>query len=257
VARPGEKTKVSLNASTGFRAPNLDDAGKVFDSAPGIVVVPNPDLEPEYAWNVDLGIAKQFGNVLHADITGFYTLLTNAMIRNDYLFNGEDSVMYGGELSKVEAMTNAGSARVYGLQVTLQLSIARDLHLTSALNLTEGKESDGSYIRHTAPLFGSTHLVFERSRLKADLYSSYNGAKKYEKMPPSETEKAYLYAKDENGNPWSPGWVTLNFKLSYSFFNRLFLNAGVENILDLRYRPYSSGIAAAGRNFILSLRVTV
>jgi len=26
-------------------------------------------------------------------------------------------------------------------------------------------------------------------------------------------------------------------------------------LLDLRYRPYSSGIAAAGRNFIFSARV--
>lgn len=257
VARPGEKLKISLNASTGFRAPNLDDAGKVFDSAPGIVVVPNPDLEPEYAWNADLGISKEFGNILHADITAFYTLLTNAMIRHDYLFNGEDSIMYGGELSKVEAMTNAGSARVYGLQVNIQVNMTRNLHLTSTLNLTEGKESNGSYLRHAAPLFGSTHLVFDRSRLKADLYSSYNGSKKYEKMPPSETEKAYMYAKDENGNPWSPGWITLNFKISYAFCNRIFLNAGVENIFDQRYRPYSSGIVAPGRNFILSLRVTV
>jgi len=257
VARPGEKLKISLNASTGFRAPNLDDAGKVFDSAPGIVVVPNPDLEPEYAYNADLGFSKEFGDILHADITGFYTLLTNAMIRHDFLFNGEDSIMYGGELSKVEAMTNAGSARVYGLQINLQLNMTRNLYLRSTLNLTEGKESNGSYLRHAAPLFGSTHLVFEHSRLKADLYSSYNGSKKYEKMPPSEKEKAYMYAKDANGNPWSPGWVTINFKISYGFYNRIFVNAGVENIFDQRYRPYSSGIVASGRNFIFSLRLTV
>ncbi len=257
VVRPREKMKISLNASTGFRAPNLDDAGKVFDSAPGIVVVPNPDLEPEYAYNADLGISKEFGNILHAEITGFYTLLNNAMVRHDFLFNGEDSVMYGGELSKVEAMTNTASARVYGFQINLQLNMTRELYLTSALNVTEGKESNGAYLRHAAPLFGSTHLVFERSRLKADLYGSYNGAKKHDKMPPSENEKAYMYSKDENGNPWSPGWVTLNFRLSYSFYNRIFLNAGVENIFDQRYRPYSSGITAPGRNFIFSLRVAV
>ncbi|MFT7154314.1 MAG: hemoglobin/transferrin/lactoferrin receptor protein, partial [Alteromonas macleodii] len=29
---------------------------------------------------------------------------------------------------------------------------------------------------------------------------------------------------------------------------------GVENISDQRYRPYSSGIVAPGRNFILSLK---
>ncbi|HMO40105.1 MAG TPA: TonB-dependent receptor, partial [Saprospiraceae bacterium] len=32
------------------------------------------------------------------------------------------------------------------------------------------------------------------------------------------------------------------------------LNVGVENLTDLRYRPYSSGITAPGRNLILALR---
>jgi hemoglobin/transferrin/lactoferrin receptor protein len=252
-----EKLQLNMNASTGFRAPNLDDAGKVFDSAPGIVVVPNPNLEPEYAYNIDIGVSKEFGRFIHFDITGFYTWLKNAMVRNDFLFNGKDSIMYGGELSKVEAMTNVGSAKVYGIHVNLQANITDNLSVRSTLNITEGKENTGSYLRHAAPLFGSTHLIYERQKLKADLYSSYNGAKKYEKMPPSEIEKGYMYSVDENGNPWSPGWATLNFKLSYTFLNRLMLNTGVENILDTRYRPYSSGIAAPGRNFIISLRFIV
>jgi hemoglobin/transferrin/lactoferrin receptor protein len=250
-----EAIRVSFNASTGFRAPNLDDAGKIFDSAPGVVVVPNPGLEPEYAWNADLGFAWQYGNRIGADITGFFTWLDNAMVRKDFLFNGADSIMYGGELSKVEAMTNTGSAVVAGLQANLRIVIAGPLKLTSALNLTEGKDSDGEHLRHAAPLFGSTHLLFGMGGFNADLYASYSGARKYEKMPPQEIEKPYLYASDSNGNPWSPSWATLNLRLSYNFKNWLVLNAGLENILDLRYRPYSSGIVAPGRNFIISLRV--
>ena len=33
--------KYNLIFSTGFRAPNLDDVAKVFDSAPGKVIIPN------------------------------------------------------------------------------------------------------------------------------------------------------------------------------------------------------------------------
>jgi hemoglobin/transferrin/lactoferrin receptor protein len=33
------------------------------------------------------------------------------------------------------------------------------------------------------------------------------------------------------------------------------IGAGVENITDQSYRPYSSGIAAAGRNFYISLHL--
>jgi hemoglobin/transferrin/lactoferrin receptor protein len=76
-------------------------------------------------------------------------------------------------------------------------------------------------------------------------------------MPPSETDKPYMYAKDENGNPWSPGWITFNLKLSYDILKWAVVNAGIENILDNRYRPYSSGIVAPGRNLVISLRVII
>jgi len=177
------------------------------------------------------------------------------MVRNDFLFNGFDSILYLGEPSKVEAMTNSGSARVYGFNINMQVNILRYLSLKTALNITEGYEENGDPLRHAAPLFGSTHLILKTGGFDADLYTNYNGAKKFEKMAPSETEKPYLYASDENGNPWSPGWFTTNLKISYRFVNRVTVMAGVENILDHRYRPYSSGIVAAGRNFIVSLRL--
>lgn len=257
VFRPGENLQFNLNLSTGFRAPNLDDAGKIFDSAPGIVVVPNPDLKPEYAYNADLGISKDLGKIFHLDVTGYYTWLHNAMIRHNFLFDGMDSIAYSGELSKVEAITNAGSAHVYGFHINLQAKVGEYYLIKTTLNITEGKENNGVPLRHAAPLFGSTHFILEYSKLKTDFYSNYNGAKKYSKMPPSEIEKSYLYAADKNGKPWSPGWFTLNVKLSYNLLSRLVVNAGVENILNHRYRPYSSGIAAPGRNFIFSLRVVI
>lgn len=257
VLRTNKKLHINLNVSTGFRAPNLDDAGKVFDSAPGVVVVPNPDLKPEYAFNTDFGLTKEFGSIMHTELTLYHTWLNNVMVRNDFLFDGKDSIDYLGELSKVEAITNSSSARVYGLNMTIQVNISKSLDFKSSLNLTEGYEKNGDPLRHAAPPFGSTHIIFNKKKFNADLYAVYNGAKKYEKMPPSEVEKPYLYAKDDNGNPWSPGWYTINLKCSYRFLNSISVMAGVENILDMRYRPYSSGIVAPGRNFILSLRLEI
>ncbi|MFA4862568.1 MAG: hypothetical protein WC605_02230, partial [Bacteroidales bacterium] len=56
------------------------------------------------------------------------------------------------------------------------------------------------------------------------------------------------------GNPYSPAWYTLNFKVMYQITDILSVSGGVENLTDIRYRPYSSGITAPGRNFILSLK---
>jgi hemoglobin/transferrin/lactoferrin receptor protein len=257
VYSPENKIRINLNLSTGFRAPNLDDAGKIFDSAPGVVVVPNPGLKPEYAYNTDLGLSKDFGKFLHLEITGFYTYLKDAMVRGDFLFNGEDSIMYKGTLSKVEAIVNTGYANVYGVSINLQANLMKNLILKSTLNITEGKEKGGVPLRHATPVFGTTHLIYETPAFKADLYSVYNGAKPFDKMAPSEVEKPYMYATDENGNPWSPGWYTINFKVSYNLSKWFILNGGIENILDNRYRPYSSGIVSPGRNYILSLRVVI
>ena len=58
--------------------------------------------------------------------------------------------------------------------------------------------------------------------------------------------------KDENGNPYSPFWYTLNLAGQYELMAGLSFTAALENITDQRYRPYSSGIAAAGRNLILA-----
>ena len=59
---------------------------------------------------------------------------------------------------------------------------------------------------------------------------------------------------DENGNPFSPSWTTLNARVAYNITEYLRLQAGIENMFDLQYRPYSSGIVAPGRNMQLSLR---
>ena len=252
-----EKTRVNIIGSTGFRAPNVDDAGKVFDSEPGAVIVPNPELKSEYAYNLDLGLTRDLFDVLHVELTGFITWLDNAMVRREFSFNGSDSIIYQGEMSQVLSIVNAGSATIYGGQFSLQLVPARNLRIKSNLNLTRGTDNEGVPFRHVPPTYGSTHLIYENKRIKIDLYSDYNGEMSYENMAPSEVDKPHMYAEDEEGNPYSPSWYTFNLKASYQLGNKALINAGVENILDHRYRPYASGIASPGRNFIVALRLKI
>ncbi len=84
VFAPNNRLQVYVNASTGFRAPNIDDMGKVFESEPGSVVVPNADLKPEYAYNAEIGAAKAFNNFLKLDASVFYTYLDHALARRTF-----------------------------------------------------------------------------------------------------------------------------------------------------------------------------
>lgn len=258
VYNPTPKWALSLNFSTGFRSPNVDDLGKVFDSEPGSVVVPNPDLNTEFAYNFEVGVAKVFGDFLEVDASGFYTILDNALVRRDYTLNGMDSIVYDGELSQVQAIQNAAYAKVFGIQAGFRLKLPKGFGLSSRINWQHGEEEldngEVAPLRHAAPLFGITHVTYTAKRLNLDLYAMYNSEVSFADMAPEEQGKDYIYAVDEDGNPYSPAWYTLNFKASYQITDFLAVTAGVENLTDVRYRPYSSGLVAAGRNFILSLR---
>lgn len=258
VYNPDETWSFGLNLSTGFRAPNVDDIGKVFDSVPGSVVVPNPDLKAEYAYNAELGIAKVFNGIMKIDMTGYYTILDDAMVRRDFTLNGLDSLIYNGELSQVQAIQNAASAYVWGIQAGVEIKLPYSFGFSTRFNYQKGEEEldDGSKspLRHAGPWFGTTHLTLSVQKLKIDLYAVYNGEISYKNLSEEERGKDYLYAIDENGNPYSPGWNTLNMKMMYQLTDVFSVSIGVENITDQRYRPYSSGIAAPGRNFIFTLR---
>ncbi len=261
VWHPQSDWQVNLNLSTGFRAPNVDDLGKVFDSEPGSVVVPNPELKPEYAYNAEIGLVKVFGSSAELALTGFYSYLDNALVRRDFTINGQDSIMYDGTLSRVQAIQNAAYAHIWGIEADLDINFASYFNLRSQLTYQQGKEEDDSGIvttlRHAAPWFGKTEFSFKKDKLGASLYAIYNGEIAYSDLSPTEYEKDYLYAKDADGNIYSPSWYTLNLKLSYRLLDNIEAYLGIENITDQLYRPYSSGISAPGRNFIGSLRFNI
>lgn len=256
--KPNNRIIINGNASTAFRAPNVDDAGKVFDSEPGAVVIPNPDLASEYAYNVDLGVIKKFGELVKIDVTAYYTWLENALVRRDFSLNGNDSIIYDGELSRVQAIQNAAQATVYGIQAAIDINLPANFTLHSKYNYQKGEEEmdDGtiSRSRHAAPWFGVTRLTYSINNLDLQAYAMYSGEVPFENMPVTEVSKTHIYATDNNGNPYSPSWYTLNFKAMYQIGNHLTVSGGVENITNERYTPYSSGLAAPGRNFIVSLR---
>jgi hemoglobin/transferrin/lactoferrin receptor protein len=258
IFKPEPSLSISPLFSTGFRAPNVDDIGKIFDSEPGTVFVPNPDLRPEYAYNTEISINKHFQNRVRIDFTAFYTLLDQAMVRRPYSLNGQSEILYEGESSKVLALQNGAFAKVYGIQTAIEIAITKKLLLTSRYNWQKGIEQlddrSTSPSRHAAPSFGLTRLSYQSKKLKFELASVYNGERSFDDMPQEELGKPAIYARDENGNLYSPNWTIFNFNAEYEIQKWVTLSAGTENISNQRYRPYSSGIVASGRNFTLGIK---
>lgn len=251
--RPREDLQFNLNGSSGFRAPNVDDVAKVFDSEPGSVVVPNDDVKPEYSYNVDFAVIKRFEDAVRIEVNAFYTWLRDAMVRRGFRFNGQDSIMYDGELSRVEAVVNAGKAYIYGASADFTLELNQHFSFEANITYTDGEDiSNNEPLRHVAPLFGKTSLTYKAEKIKVELYSEFNGEKEIEDFSPSEQNKPHIYTEDG-----SPAWATLNTKASYQLNETLRVNAGIENIFDKHYRLYSSGISAPGRNILIALQANL
>jgi hemoglobin/transferrin/lactoferrin receptor protein len=251
-----------FNMASGYRAPNIDDMGKVFESTPGYLVVPNPELKPEHVYNAEVGCVKSYKNIVRYDFAAYYTYMDDAMERKDFLFNGQSTIRFQGNKSYIQAVQNVANAYVYGIQTGLEC-FYKGFGLKSTYSYQHGKEQSGDSLiyyplRHAAPMFGSTHFTYQRKKMKIDIYAVYNGKMDYQDLALTErinTSYARDYSKSRLGEAYVSAWYTLNVKTAYYPNEYMAINIGMENILDRLYRPYSSGINAPGRNFIVAMKV--
>ncbi len=252
---PSKALQLNANLSTGFRSPNLDDAGKIFESEPGNVVVPNPGLRPEYTLNSEFGIIYTGADLLRLEVNLFHTWLFDVMVRRNFQYLGQDSMIYNGELSKVQAIVNAGQGEIAGVFADLRFNLNKDFSISSSFTYTYGREkgNEGNIpLNHIPPIFGATTLDYSGKRTRIEASLVYNAAKKWDDLDPSEQAKIFIYTEEG-----SLAWFILNLKVAYQILPELQLNAGIENITNKHYWPYASGIPAPGRNVYLSLRGNV
>lgn len=237
------------SGSSGFRAPNLDDIAKIFDSNPGQVIVPNDDLSPENAFSVEIGVHKRFKDRFRIEGQFFVTSLQNAIVREKFLYNGQDSILYDGVLSEVQANTNSGEASLRGFHLGLDAKINKQLNVDFALSHTLGEDAlTEDPLGHIPPMFGHLGLAFQTNRFQANATMRFAGWKRIEDYSPSGVDN-----QDESLAEGTPAWYTLNLKSAYSLNKSFKVQLGLENILDLNYREFGSGVSAPGRNLILSL----
>lgn len=240
--------------STAFKSPNIDDITKVFDSNPGFVTVPNPGLKPEYAYNAEINGEYLFGEKLKFSGSLFLTYLTDALTTTTSTLNGQDSILYDGQMSRVQTLTNQDYATVYGAQLSMLYEISPVFTLKSSYTILHSSASSGEPIRHITPNFGGTNLICDFNKGQLVAYASYNQKFANSQFTINEQEDEHLYAKDENGLPFSPAWAIFNLRYVYPITANIKANVAIENILDKRYRPYGSGITAPGRNFMFSIQ---
>ncbi|MBM3448151.1 MAG: TonB-dependent receptor [Bacteroidetes bacterium] len=252
VLTPNEKWRITALASTGFRAANVDDLAKVFESNSGTLIVPNNELEPEKVSNVEATIERKFNGRTTLALNGYYMNYTNALTTGKTQYNGQDSVMYDGAMSAVYTTINADEAYIYGGNLSLNSQVNDHFSMQSSVVYTYGRiknDNGDTPLDHIPPVYGRTGFTYQQQKFRGEFYVLYNGWKRLEDYRlNAEDNEAYATA---NG---MPAWYTLNARASCQFHENVQLMLGIENILDANYRVFASNISAPGRNITLTLR---
>lgn len=276
VYSPLKNTTIKASVSSGFRAPNIDDLAKIFESASASkqVVVPNANIKPEYTYSFDLTINQRIADRVTIELTGFYTLFRNAILKAPFKLNGQDSIVYNGVKSQVLASQNVNKANLYGFTFNLTADIYKGLGFSSTLSYTKGsfktdaaktsnvyeKQSNGTYslvsrnvsskpLDHLPPLMGKTSITYQHKIFNTEISMLYNGWKRLDQYNADGEDNAQYATADG-----MPSWMTLNWKGSVQVIKNLQVQVGVDNILDRNYRAFASGFSAGGRNFLVGLR---
>lgn len=252
VVTPNSKWKISGLASTGFRAPNVDDLSKVFESNAGNLIVPNNELKPEKVSNVEATIERKFNGKTALSLNGYYMNYTDALTTGKAQFNGQDSLMYDGSMSAVFTTINADEAYIYGGNLSLNSQVNDHFSIQSSVVYTYGRiktDNRDTPLDHIPPVYGRTGFTYQQQKFRGEFSVLYNGWKRIQDYRlNAEDNEAYATA---NG---MPAWYTLNARASYQVQENVQLMVGLENILDANYRVFASNISGAGRNVTLTLR---
>ena len=265
VTRIFKNNKVSINLSSGFRSPNIDDIGKIRENA-GILLVPNTTVKPEKAYTIDFGWTN-FSDGFNSALNIYYSVL-NETIGRDFYYDSTDTttndmstIIYQNEEVYTMSNFNLGQSKVYGFNYKLYLNFFKNVDFTGNLTYTKGtKLNSKNPMPSIPPIFGDFKLTWNYSNNKLMLaykFSKNKSPDTYSIGGEDGLEETPYFINSEGNIEYlgMPKWAIFNLTSTHKIkiFNKLIdLNFSVENIFDLHYKQFASGISSHGRNFNIS-----
>ena len=144
---------LTTNAGTGFRAPDIFE---LFSTRGGgsQVLIGNPQLDPEYSLNFDLGMKVRFSRV-QGSLNLFYNRVDDyidTVLQDTPFITGIPTYKY----------TNVQNAELYGFEAEGQVSLTEHLGLFGMISSVVGKDRDnGARLNNIPPLNGTLGARWE------------------------------------------------------------------------------------------------
>lgn len=249
-----EHSFLSLNAGRAYRMPTAEELYVLTISCKG-TKMGNPDLTPEYGWNIDAGFrGHTFDRKFKYDLALFYNILDGFINETacddpdiDFTLANTDAILTGGECSASYRFDNVFKA--YN-----SLNVGTGAAYVYGVDITNGEN---------VPLFGMPPL-----KIKLDLdYRGKSGSKwvtgyaiRFNTVYAAAQNRVAEIPEGTEGGPW--GYVPSDPHILFNASVEMNSNALpgcpklrfiCKNIFNDDYQPFGSYIPTMGRNFKILL----
>ena len=263
VYRPGKNWQLNSVVSSGFRSPNIDDIGRVREKS-GNISIPNIHVNPEFAYNVEIGLQKYFNDKkFRVGANVYYSLLDN-YIQRDFVYNTDGSkkqVQFDGEFGNAITNQNKGTAYVFGYTLSYLGKISSTINSSGFITYTKGRTYDTKEpMSSIPPLFGRVEINYKKDKIEFGAALKFNSKKDIEDfnitegidnhdLTPIVDPNAILDSDKYYG---APSWMTIGLTSNYLLSDTFSIQARLDNIFNEHYIEFASGISAPGRNASIS-----
>lgn len=197
------------------------------------------------------------------------TLVSRHIVRSNYIVFSDtttpdqNTVLYDGDELPTVANKNLGDRWVFGSALDSKIRLSPVLDFKGNLTYT-GADTNEKYgpMPSISPLFGSLSLRYFKqdfeirgqllfsSAKDPDTYSlgGEDGLEETPLLDPNASSLTEQYAG-------TPAWSDFSILANYQWSPQLSVKAGFENIFDIHYRTFASGVSAPGRSFRLGLQM--
>lgn len=262
--KKGILLKASVNQA--YRNPNVDDMTKVFDSKPGAkLLLPSADLRAEQSATADFGVLWRKDRSFALEAGVFSSAVKNLLLDQLGTLNGEDSLLYDGRMTPVYRLKNVAVGKISGLYLNAKVRLVKELWFAVSMAQTQGvyKLNEAALeepLDHIPPVYGQASLRWNGTGWFAEAQCLFNGTKKAEDYSSSgedNQDKQPIGLADINADGradgFNPAWQCWNLRWGYQHKSGLNTAMAIENLFDLHYRHFASGMSAAGRSVNVSL----
>lgn len=216
-----ENLNLTCNLSSGFRAPDIFE--RYSTRSGSYMMIGNPELNPEYSYNGDLGVKFNYSR-LRGAVSGFYSQVT------DYI----DLVNNGNTFAGMESreFVNVTEAELYGADGSLEFDLLEKLSVYGNLAYVVGRDRNSHDRLNTIPPLNGMLGARWHDQLSNGLsyWFDFDGnCYAAQKHPaPGENE--------------TPGYTIFNLhggiKFDYGSFKDITLSVNIENLFDKTYRNH-------------------